>query len=90
MAQSQSNRQRSMRPGVKLRLLLAALPFVGIYSGGSLAAHTPMLFGVPFLLVWNLIWMAATAAILALIYFLDSREESENATHANGTTGGEQ
>ncbi|WP_321795151.1 DUF3311 domain-containing protein [Caballeronia sp. J97] len=64
---------------MKLRILLAALPFIGLYSGGSIAAHTPLLFGVPFLLVWNLFWMAGTAAILALIYFLDSRDEAANA-----------
>ncbi|GJH20993.1 DUF3311 domain-containing protein [Caballeronia novacaledonica] len=64
---------------MKLRILLAALPFIGLYSGGSLAAHTPLLFGVPFLLVWNLFWMAATAAILALIYCLDSRDEAANS-----------
>ena len=72
---------------MKLRFLLAALPFVGIYSGGSLAEHTPLLFGVPFLLVWNLFWMAATAAILAAIYCLDSRDET---ARASGRTGGGQ
>ena len=61
---------------MKLRILLAALPFIGLYSGGSLAAHTPLLFGMPFLLVWNLIWMAGTAVILAIIYCLDSRDEA--------------
>ncbi|KXU82488.1 hypothetical protein CI15_33740 [Paraburkholderia monticola] len=65
---------------MKLRILLAALPFIGLYSGGSLAAHTPFLFGIPFLLVWNLIWMVGTAAILALIYWLDSRDKSAGAS----------
>ncbi|WP_250517284.1 DUF3311 domain-containing protein [Caballeronia sp. INDeC2] len=70
---------------MKLRILLAALPFIGLYSGGSLAAHTPLLFGMPFLLVWNLFWMAATAAILALIYYLDSRDEAASVnTRAGG------
>ncbi|SAK85876.1 hypothetical protein AWB79_05991 [Caballeronia hypogeia] len=72
---------------MKFRVLLAALPFIGLYSGGSLAAHTPFLFGMPFLLVWNLIWMAATAAILALIHCLDTRDE---AAHANEHAGGAQ
>jgi hypothetical protein len=81
MTQWQSNRQRRTKHGVKLRLVLAALPFIGIYSGGSLALHTPMLFGVPFLLVWNLIWMAATAVILAIIYTLDSRDEAARANN---------
>ena len=71
---------------MKLRILLAALPFIGLYSGGSLAAHTPRLFGVPFLLVWNLFWMAATAAILALIYCLDSRDEAAGASERAGGT----
>lgn len=76
MAQTQLGRPARTRPVVNLRVLLAALPFVGIYSGGTLASHMPMLFGVPFLLVWNLIWMAGTATILAVIYFLDSRDEA--------------
>jgi len=64
---------------MKLRLFLAALPFVGMYSGGTLAAHLPMLFGMPFLLSWNLIWMGGTAAVLALILYLDTRAEAINA-----------
>jgi Outer membrane protein (porin) len=69
---------------MKLRFLLAALPFIGIYSGGSLAAGTPLLFGLPFLLVWNLFWMAATAVILAIIYFLDTRDEAAQAAEQTG------
>ncbi|MFT4064513.1 DUF3311 domain-containing protein [Paraburkholderia sp.] len=69
---------------MKLRLFLAALPFVGMYSGGSLAAHLPMLFGMPFLLSWNLIWMAGTAAVLALILHLDTRAEATNADSGTG------
>ncbi|KVF54293.1 hypothetical protein WJ15_37765 [Burkholderia cepacia] len=59
---------------MKLKLLLAALPFVGMYAGGSLADARPLLFGLPFLLVWNLVWMAATAAILAILFHLDARD----------------
>ncbi|KWF94525.1 DUF3311 domain-containing protein [Burkholderia cepacia] len=59
---------------MKLKLLLAALPFVGMYAGGSLADARPLLFGLPFLLVWNLVWMAATAAILAILFHLDERD----------------
>ncbi|HZZ03373.1 DUF3311 domain-containing protein [Paraburkholderia sp.] len=69
---------------MKFRFLLAALPFIGIYSGGTLAASTPFLFGLPFLLVWNLFWMAATAAILAFIYYLDSRDEAARAGEHTG------
>lgn len=83
--QKQLDRRRRAK-ATKIRLTLAALPFVGIYSGGSLAAHTPMLFGVPFLLVWNLIWMAATAAILTIIYHLDSRDEAARASGETGDT----
>lgn len=69
---------------MKLRLLLAALPFIGMYSGGTLAEHLPMLFGMPFLLSWNLIWMAGTAAVLAFILYLDTRDEAMNAANRNG------
>ncbi|RQT51245.1 DUF3311 domain-containing protein [Burkholderia cepacia] len=62
---------------MKLKLLLAALPFIGMYAGGSLAEARPLLFGLPFLLVWNLVWMAATAAILAILFHLDERDERD-------------
>ncbi|MCA8095892.1 DUF3311 domain-containing protein [Burkholderia contaminans] len=64
---------------MKLKLLLAALPFVGMYAGGSLADARPLLFGLPFLLVWNLVWMAATAAILAILFHLDERDARDAA-----------
>ncbi|ALX14037.1 hypothetical protein P350_20815 [Burkholderia cepacia JBK9] len=63
---------------MKFKLLLAALPFVGMYAGGSLAEARPLLFGLPFLLVWNLIWMAATAVILAILFHLDERDADRN------------
>ncbi|VWB65611.1 hypothetical protein BAR24066_03052 [Burkholderia arboris] len=63
---------------MKFKLLLAALPFVGMYAGGSLADARPLLFGLPFLLVWNLIWMAATAVILAILFHLDERDADRN------------
>jgi len=69
---------------MKLRFFLAALPFVGMYSGGALAEHLPILFGMPFLLSWNLIWMAGTAAVLALILHLDTRAEAMNAESESG------
>jgi hypothetical protein len=69
---------------MKIRIILAALPFIGLFSGGSLAAHTTFLFGMPFLLVWNLFWMGATAAILALIYHLDSRDAAAGARESAG------
>ncbi|WP_322086364.1 DUF3311 domain-containing protein [Burkholderia sp. BCC1999] len=63
---------------MKFKLLLAALPFVGMYAGGSLAEARPLLFGLPFLLVWNLIWMAATAVILAILFHLDERDAARD------------
>ncbi|WP_419687788.1 DUF3311 domain-containing protein [Burkholderia theae] len=60
---------------MKFKLLLASLPFVGMYTGGSIAEARPLLFGLPFLLVWNLIWMAATAAIL---FHLDERDAARD------------
>ncbi|RQS03401.1 DUF3311 domain-containing protein [Burkholderia sp. Bp9002] len=59
---------------MKLKLLLAALPFAGMYTGGSIAEVQPLLFGLPFLLFWNLVWMAATAVILAILFHLDERD----------------
>jgi len=58
-----------------------------MYSGGALAEHLPMLFGMPFLLSWNLIWMAATAAVHGLSsLYLDTRDE---AIDANSQAGGQ-
>ncbi|AKM02258.1 MULTISPECIES: DUF3311 domain-containing protein [Burkholderia cepacia complex] len=64
---------------MKFKLLLAALPFVGMVAGGSLAEGRPLLFGLPFLLVWNLFWMAATAAILAILFHLDERDAARDS-----------
>ena len=38
---------------------------------------------LPFLLVWNLVWMAATAAILAILFHLDERD-ARDARRAAG------
>ncbi|AOK07026.1 DUF3311 domain-containing protein [Burkholderia sp. AU19243] len=76
---------------MKFKLLLAALPFVGMYTGGALAEVRPLLFGLPFLLVWNLLWMAATAAILAILFHLDERDardgQRERDLARDGRTG---
>jgi uncharacterized membrane protein len=50
-----------------------------------MAAHRPMLFGMPFLLSWNLIWMVLAAAILAVMLHFDSRDEARESRNAGAT-----
>jgi xanthosine utilization system XapX-like protein len=51
---------------------LALLPFLGILVGGPLLNRvTPLVFGLPLLLAWLLLWIVLTSAIMAIIYFAD-------------------
>jgi uncharacterized membrane protein len=47
--------------------------------------HRPMLFGMPFLLSWNLIWMVLAAAILAMMLHFDSRDDARESRHSGAT-----
>jgi hypothetical protein len=59
---------------------LALIPFVGFFSGGAiLSVVDPLWFGFPFLLVWNLAWMAIASGILAVIYRHDIRAEDADS-----------
>jgi predicted lipid-binding transport protein (Tim44 family) len=52
--------------------LLALLPFLGILVGAVFLNHvTPLVFGLPMLLAWLLLWILLTSAIMAVIYFCD-------------------
>jgi len=52
--------------------ILALLPFLGVLVGPwFLNRVTPLVFGLPLLLAWLVLWLLLTSAIMALIYRLD-------------------
>jgi hypothetical protein len=61
---------------MKLQHGLAALPFLGILVGIFFANRTePFVLGLPFALFWVTLWVLLTAAIMAIVYQLDQRDE---------------
>jgi Protein of unknown function (DUF3311) len=51
---------------------LAALPFIGILIGTPFFNSVePLIFGLPLILVWIILWIFLTAAIMAIIYVTD-------------------
>ena len=51
---------------------LAALPFIGILVGVPLLNQVrPLILGLPLVLAWIVLWIAATAVIMGLIYRTD-------------------
>ncbi len=60
--------------------ILALLPFVGVLVGAWFFNRvTPLVFGLPVLLAWLLLWLLLTSAIMALIYYLDPANRSPAA-----------
>jgi hypothetical protein len=61
---------------MKLQHGLATLPFFGILVGIFFANRTePFVLGLPFALFWVTLWVLLTAAIMAIVYQLDQRDE---------------
>lgn len=51
---------------------LAALPFLAILIGTPFVNSVePLVFGLPLVLAWLVLWVILTAAIMALIYVND-------------------
>ncbi|SDY02100.1 Protein of unknown function [Variovorax sp. YR634] len=47
---------------------LAALPVAAFFSGGWLSSVAPtFVFGMPFLMVWNVSWLVLTSLIMVVI-----------------------
>jgi tellurite resistance protein TehA-like permease len=64
----------------RLRLLrgLALLPALAVIVGPFFVNRvTPLVFGMPFLLAWLVIWIVLTPLIMAVIYRLDPANASE-------------
>ena len=70
----------SPAPGARVRLrrhhLLVAVPAIGMLGGVPFAngVHRVVL-GLPFLALWILCWVLATAAIMGTLYVIDTRSE---------------
>ncbi len=61
---------------------LAVLPFIGILVGVPFFNRVePIIFGMPLLLAWMVLWILLTAVILAIIYACDpaNRDSSGDA-----------
>lgn len=57
--------------------LLGLLPFIGILVGACFMNRvTPLIFGLPLLLAWLLLWLLLTSAIMALVYWIDPANRS--------------
>jgi hypothetical protein len=55
---------------------LAVLPFLGMLVGPFfLNRVSPSVLGMPFLLAWLVAWILLTAAIMALIFWLDPENQ---------------
>jgi Protein of unknown function (DUF3311) len=51
---------------------LALLPFIGMLGGVFFVNQvTPLVFGLPLLLAWIVLWVLLTSAIMAVVYLAD-------------------
>lgn len=60
---------------------LAVLPFVGILAGTPFFNRAePLVLGLPPILVWLVLWVVATSAIMAVVYRCDpaNRDDAQD------------
>jgi len=58
---------------------LAVLPFLGILVGTPFVNRVePLIFGLPLILAWLLLWILLTSAIMAVIYRTDPANRRED------------
>jgi hypothetical protein len=58
---------------------LALLPVMALLGGGYLSQLVrPLMFGFPFLLVWNSAWVLASSGVLLLIYHHDPANRTDD------------
>ena len=63
---------------MKLTHALSALPFLGILGGIFFVNRvTPLVFGMPLVLAWIVLWVVLSSAIMALVYRLDPTNRRE-------------
>lgn len=52
--------------------LLALLPFIGILIGAMFTNQVqPLIFGMPLVLAWQVLWTILTAVVMGIIYLCD-------------------
>ena len=62
---------------MKVQHAIAALPFVGILVGMFLANSVePYVLGLPFAMFWVVMWVVVSAALMAVVYRLDTRDRA--------------
>lgn len=64
--------------GRYMRFALGALPFVGILVLVPVANRdTPMILGMPFLLVWMVAWVILTSVCMTVVYLIDPQNRGD-------------
>ena len=62
---------------MKVQHAIAAVPFVGILVGMFFANSVePFVLGLPFAMFWVVMWVVVSAALMAIVYRLDSRDRA--------------
>jgi hypothetical protein len=62
---------------------LAVLPFLAILIGTAFVNSVePLVFGMPLLLAWLVIWVVLTSAIMAIIYYYDPANAADGGKGA--------
>lgn len=66
--------------------LLALLPFLGILVGAAFTNQvTPLIFGMPLALAWQVLWVVLTAVIMGIVYLCDpANRHDDQASDTNG------
>ena len=65
-------------PAMSLIRALAVLPFLGILAGTPfLNRVTPLVFGLPFLLAWLLLWIVLTSGIMLVDLLCDPANRAQ-------------
>ena len=62
---------------MKVQHVLAGLPFLGILVGMFFANSVePYVLGLPFAMFWVVMWVVVSAALMAVVYRLDTRDRA--------------
>ena len=66
---------------------LATLPFLGILVGPIFFNRVvPLVFGLPQILAWLLLWVVLTSIIMGLVYILDPANRARKSRSGDAAT----